>query len=105
MGRPLADVSCGDGVHHPGLQGPGIGPGERLIEAHDRWAWRGHDLVVCVVVGDRRLRGGHDGVGQVRPTGVGVGLLPAQLSSVVHRRVLPVRGSQGRMWCRSMLFT
>lgn len=81
--RPLCDV-CRDRVDHPGLHGTGVGAGERLVEAHHGRARRRHDLVVGVVVGDGGLRRRQDGVGQVGTAGAGVGLLPAQLTSVVH---------------------
>lgn len=82
--RPLCDVSW-DRVDYPGLHRTSVGTGERLVEAHHRRARRRHDLVVGVVIGDGGLRRRQDGVGQVGTAGAGVGLLPAQLTSVVHR--------------------
>lgn len=82
--RSFTDV-CWDGTDHSGLHGPCIGTREGLVEAHHRWAGSRHNLVVSVVIGDRRLRGGQDGVGQVRSARAGVRLLPAQLPAIIHR--------------------
>lgn len=80
---------CRDWVDDSGLYGTSVGSGERLVEAHHRRARSGHDLVVGVLIGHGRLRGGQNGIGQVRTTGVSVRLLPAQLPSIVHG-MLPV---------------
>lgn len=76
---------CRDGADHSGLHGSCVSTRERLVEAHHRWAGSRHNLVVSVVVWDRRLGGGQDGVGQVWSTRAGVRLLPAQLPSIIHR--------------------
>lgn len=82
--RSLTDV-CWDGTDHSSLHGPRISTREGLVEAHHRWAGSRHNLVVSVVVWDRRLGGGQDGVGQVWSARAGVRLLPAQLPSIIHR--------------------
>lgn len=82
--RSFIDI-CRDGVDHSSLHGPCISTREGLVEAHHRWAGSRHNLVVSIVIWDRRLGGGQDGVGQVWSTGAGVRLLPAQLPSIIHR--------------------
>lgn len=87
---------CWDRVDHSSLYWTCIGAREGLVEAHHRWAWSRHDLVISVVIGDRRLGGRQDGVGQVWTTRAGVRLLPAQLPSIIHG-MLPVKQKRGHM--------
>lgn len=93
--RSFTDI-CWDGVNHSSLHRTCICAREGLVEAHHRWARSRHDLVVSIVIGDRRLGGRQDGVGQVRTTRAGVRLLPAQLPSIIHR-MLPVKQQRSNM--------
>lgn len=75
---------CRDRVDHFSLHWTCVSAREGLVEAHHRWAWSRHDLIISVVIGDRRLGGRQDRVGQVWTTRAGVRLLPAQFSSIIH---------------------
>lgn len=87
--RPFTDIR-GHRTDHPGLHWTSVRPREGLVETHHRRARCRHDLVVSVVIGDGRLWGRQDGVGQVWTSRAGVRLRPAKLPSIVHR-MLPVK--------------
>lgn len=87
--RSLTNI-CWNWVDHSMLQRTSIGTREGLVETHDRWTWSRHNLIVRIVIWDRRLGWRQDGVGQVWTTRARVRLLPAQLPSVIHS-MLPVK--------------
>lgn len=84
-----------DGTDHSSLHGPCISTREGLVEAHHRWAGSRHNLVVSIIIWDRRLGGGQDGVGQVWSARAGVRLLPAQLPSIIHRMLPKMQQKSG----------
>lgn len=87
---------CWDRVDHSSLHRTCIGARKGLVEAHHRWARSRHNLVISIVIGDRRLGWRQDGVGQVWSTRARVRLLPAQLPSIIHW-MLPVKRQRGNM--------